>query len=81
MTDQPPMTLRQRIAAVPARTGPTLDERIATLERELIDFGHLPRIAQALRADERTELENQLADLRQRRDDTNQYAGDEPDAA
>ena len=81
MTNQPPMTLRQRIAAFPARTGPTLDEWIAGLEHELLDHDDLPRIAKVLRADERVEIENRLADLRQRRDDTNQHVGDEPDGA
>lgn len=81
MTDQTGLTLRQRIATFPARSGPTLDQRIAQLERDLLDHDDLPRIAQALRADERTEIENQLAELRQRRDEDTQYAGDEPDAA
>ncbi len=79
MTDQPPMTLRQRIAAFPARTGPTLDQRIADLEHELLDHDDLPRIAKVLRADERVQIENQLAELRLRRAED---ADDEPlDAA
>lgn len=47
-----------------------LATRIADLEHELLDHDDLPRIAQALRAHERTELENRLADLRRRRDET-----------
>ncbi len=77
MTNQPPMTLRQRIASFPARPGPTLDQRIADLEHEPLDHDDLPRIAKVLRADERVQIENQLAELRrQRAEDT-----DEPDAA
>lgn len=79
MTDQHPMTLRQRTATFPARPGPTLDERIARLEHELIDFGDRPRIAQALRAEERHRIETELADLRRQRAED---AADEPlDAA
>lgn len=67
MTDQTGMTLRQRIATFPARSGPTLDERIAGLEHQLLDHDDLPRIAKVLRADERVQIENQLAELRLRR--------------
>ncbi len=79
MTDQPPMTLRQRIATFPPRPVPTLDERIAALEHELLDHDDLPRIAKVLRADERTRIENELAQLRRQRAED---ADDEPlDAA
>ncbi len=86
MTDQTGMTLRQRIESHQNWTGrnafpsePTLDQRITELERELIDFGDRPRIAQIQRADERTTIENQLADLRLQRAES---TDDEPlDAA
>lgn len=47
-----------------------LATRIVDLERQLVDHFDRPRIAQMLRAEERTELENRLAELRMQRDET-----------
>jgi hypothetical protein len=68
MTDWPGPTLRQRVAVLRPTAVPTLDEQIADLEHRLVDFHDRPRIAQAIRADERLAMENDLADLRRRRD-------------
>lgn len=70
MTMNPPpdpkgLSLRERIATLPDRR--PLAEQIADLEHRLVDFHERPRIAQALRADERMDLESRLADLRRRR--------------